>query len=66
MKIIHPEVNLQRKKAEFVKRQKYKIACFDIPLLFETKGEKRCDYVVVTSVHFFTKTESAWKKQYDC
>lgn len=57
-KIIHPEVNLQRKKwLEFVKRQKYKIACFDIPLLFETKGEKRCDYVVVTSCPFFLQKQ---------
>jgi dephospho-CoA kinase len=48
--IIHPQVGKERKKwTEWATRQRYRIICYDIPLLYETKGEKSCDEVVVVS-----------------
>ena len=56
--IIHPEVNNQRKKWKyFVQREGYRVICFDVPLLFETKGEKYCDYIVVASCPFFIQKQ---------
>ena len=38
--IIHPQVGKERKKwTEWATRQRYRIICYDIPLLYETKGE---------------------------
>lgn len=49
-KIIHPLV--QKKEEEFIytaRKQEKKLIVLDIPLLFETKSEKRVDFVVVVS-----------------
>ncbi|AGF75162.1 dephospho-CoA kinase [Bartonella vinsonii] len=49
-KIIHPLV--QKKEKEFIdtaRQQGEKLVVLDIPLLFETNGEKRVDNVVVVS-----------------
>lgn len=48
--ILHPMVHEEERK--FLRRcqlQRYKMVVLDIPLLFETKGEKRCDAVAVVS-----------------
>jgi dephospho-CoA kinase len=48
--IVHPLVTKARER--FVKeaeRKGAKVAVFDVPLLFETGGDKRCDAVVVVS-----------------
>ncbi len=48
--IVHPLVAAVREKfLEEAERKGAKIAVLDIPLLFETGGEKRCDAVVVVS-----------------
>jgi dephospho-CoA kinase len=48
--ILHPLVRKEEQK--FLRKSalaRQKIVVLDIPLLFETKGEKRCDYVIVVS-----------------
>ncbi|MBT3700681.1 MAG: dephospho-CoA kinase, partial [Alphaproteobacteria bacterium] len=45
--IIHPLV--KRDRENFIKTNTSKILVFDIPLLFETGGEKKVDYVCVVS-----------------
>src|SRR5216683_808260 len=48
--IVHPLVAAAREKfLSEAERKGAKIAVLDIPLLFETGGEKRCDAVVVVS-----------------
>jgi dephospho-CoA kinase len=48
--IVHPLVAAAREKfLNEAERKGAKIAVLDIPLLFETGGEKRCDAVVVVS-----------------
>ena len=54
--IIHPQVSIERKKwKEQAQRQRSKAICYDIPLLFETKGEKLCNFVVVVSAPYFVQ-----------
>ena len=63
-RIIHPEVNLQRKKWLYLaKRQKQKLICYDVPLLFETKGEKAVDEVIVVSAPYFIQRQRALKRK---
>ncbi|MBT7542482.1 MAG: dephospho-CoA kinase, partial [Gammaproteobacteria bacterium] len=33
--------------------------CYDVPLLFETQGEKFCDVIVVVSAPFFIQKQRA-------
>ena len=52
--IIHPQVSIERKKwKEQAQRQRSKAICYDVPLLYETKGEKLCNFVVVVSAPLF-------------
>lgn len=62
--IIHPQVGKERKKwTERAVRQRYKIICYDIPLLFETKGEKACDEIVVVSAPALIQKQRALKRK---
>ncbi|EJF98212.1 dephospho-CoA kinase [Bartonella vinsonii subsp. arupensis Pm136co] len=59
-KIIHPLV--QKKEKEFIDtahKQGKKLVVLDIPLLFETNGEKRVDKVVVVSAPLAIQKERA-------
>ncbi|VEJ44602.1 dephospho-CoA kinase [Bartonella vinsonii] len=59
-KIIHPLV--QKKEKEFIdtaRKQGEKLVVLDIPLLFETNGEKRVDRVVVVSAPLAIQKERA-------
>ena len=59
-KIIHPQVSIERKKwKELAQRRRSKAICYDVPLLFETKGEKFCKYVVVVSAPYFVQRHRA-------
>ena len=58
--IIHPQVSIERKKwKEQAQRQRSKAICYDVPLLFETKGEKLCNFVVVVSAPYFVQKHRA-------
>ena len=58
--IIHPQVGIERKKwKEWAERNKFKAICYDVPLLFETQGEKFCNVVVVVSAPFFIQKQRA-------
>lgn len=49
-RILHPMVRVQEKRfLAHARAQRRPLAVLDIPLLFETGGERRCDYVVVVS-----------------
>ena len=58
--IIHPQVSIERKKwKEQAQRQRSKAICYDVPLLYETKGEKICNFVVVVSAPLFVQKHRA-------
>ena len=58
--IIHPQVGIERKKwKEWAERHRFKAICYDVPLLFETEGEKLCNVVVVVSAPFFIQKQRA-------
>lgn len=62
-KIIHPEVGRSRKKwKEFAQREGFQAVCYDIPLLFETKGHKSCNYIVVVSAPFYIQKQRVLKR----
>lgn len=62
--IIHPQIGKERKKwKEKAIRQRHKLVCYDIPLLFETKGEKICDGVVVVSAPSFIQKQRALRRK---
>ena len=49
--IIHPQIGKERKKwTDQAIRRREKIICYDVPLLFETKGEKEVDEVISITV----------------
>ena len=53
-KIIHPLVGCERDR--FMRRaatRRLRLVAFDVPLLFETGGERRCDAVVLVSAPAF-------------
>jgi dephospho-CoA kinase len=53
-KIIHPLVGRERDR--FLRRaaaRRLRLVAFDVPLLFETGGERRCDAVVLVSAPVF-------------
>lgn len=59
-KLIHPQVGAERKKwKEWAERERFKAICYDVPLLFETKGEKACNIIVVVSAPFFIQKQRA-------
>ena len=63
-KIIHPEVNQIRKTwLCWAKRRRLKAVCFDVPLLFETGGDKNCDFIVVVSAPFFVQKQRVLKRK---
>ena len=63
-KIIHPEIGKERKRwKEAAIRQRHKIICYDVPLLFETNGERSCDGVVVVSAPLFIQRQRALKRK---
>lgn len=52
--VLHPMVQRQERKfLEIAARRGRKLAVLDVPLLFETKGEARCDAVVAVSAPAF-------------
>ena len=62
--IIHPQIGKERKKwTEQAIRRRDKIICYDIPLLFETKGEKAVDEVIVVSAPYFIQRQRALKRK---
>lgn len=62
--ILHPLVRKYQDK--FIKRaviQRKKVVILDIPLLFETHAEKRCDYTVTVSAPVFMQRQRALTRQ---
>ena len=58
--IIHPQIGIERKKwKEQAQRHRSKAICYDVPLLFETKGERLCNFVVVVSAPLFVQRHRA-------
>lgn len=48
--ILHPMVRAaERRFLEAQARRGARIVCLDVPLLFETGGQRRCDYVIVVT-----------------
>ena len=59
-KIIHPQIGHERKKwTDRARRRRHKIICYDIPLLFETNGERSRDEIVVVSAPFLLQKQRA-------
>ena len=49
-KILHPMVAAEEKRfVNLARARREQLAVLDVPLLFETGGERRCDYVLVVS-----------------
>ena len=62
--IIHPQIGRERKKwTEQAIRRREKIICYDVPLLFETKGEKAVDEVIVVSAPYFIQRQRALNRK---
>jgi len=62
--IIHPQIGRERKKwTEQAIRRREKIICYDVPLLFETKGEKAVDEVIVVSAPYFIQRQRALRRK---
>ncbi|HVI52765.1 MAG TPA: dephospho-CoA kinase [Candidatus Sulfotelmatobacter sp.] len=56
--ILHPLVHEQERRfLQRARRQRRKIVALDIPLLFETHGEKRCDAVAVLTCPAFLQEQ---------
>jgi dephospho-CoA kinase len=61
--ILHPMVAAEEKR--FVARarvRRKRLAILDIPLLFETRGDRRCDYVVVVSAPALIQRQRVLKR----
>jgi dephospho-CoA kinase len=61
--ILHPLV--RRAEADFLKRhcrRKVRLVVLDIPLLFETGGERRCDKVMVVTCPAFLQAQRVLKR----
>lgn len=55
--ILHPLVRLRaRAFLEAAARRRARVAVLDVPLLFETGGDKNCDWVVTVSAPAFLQT----------
>lgn len=62
-KIVHPLVKAQEKK--FIKQAKakgHKAVVLEIPLLFETEADKRCDKIIIVTAPKFIQTFRALKR----
>ncbi len=62
-KILHPMVH--RLQERFIKKARIhrkQVAVLDIPLLFETQAETRCDYTVVATVPAFLQHQRAMRR----
>ena len=50
--IIHPkEEQVKKKFLSFHKKKKTKLVILEIPILFETKGHKNCNYTILVYVN---------------
>lgn len=61
--ILHPLV--RRAETEFLKRQRRRhtrLVVLDIPLLFETNGQRRCDAVVVVTAPAFLQEQRVMRR----
>lgn len=62
--IIHPQIGKERKKfTELAMRQRHKIICYDVPLLFETNGEKSCNKIIVVSAPYVIQKQRALRRK---
>ena len=62
--ILHPLVrDEERRFLQRCRRARRDVAVLDIPLLFETGGEKRCDGVVVVTAPQFLQSQRVLKRQ---
>ena len=61
--ILHPLVRAQERIfVHSCHRQRRRVAVLDIPLLFETGGEKRCDAVIVVTAPQFLQDQRVLKR----
>jgi len=62
--IVHPLVRADEERfLAAAEREGAKVAVLDIPLLFETKGDERCDAVVVVSAPAETQRNRAFERR---
>ncbi len=62
--IIHPEVNRQKLSwLSWAKRRRLKAVCLDVPLLFETGGDKYCNVVIVVSSPLFIQKQRVLRRK---
>ena len=62
--ILHPEVGRRRKKwKSYLQRENYKAICYDVPLLFETGGDKACDCIIVVTAPFFIQKQRVLRRK---
>ena len=51
-KIVHPKVGREKKEfLAYYNKKKKPIVVLEIPILFETKGEKRCNFIILMTVN---------------
>jgi dephospho-CoA kinase len=61
--ILHPMVRRQERIfLETCRRQRRKVAVLDIPLLYETGGERRCDAVIVVTAPQFLQDQRVLRR----
>lgn len=62
-KIVHPLVRrIQERFLRTMRLRRVPIAVLDIPLLFETGGEKRCDVVIVVSAPAYLQRQRVMRR----
>ena len=62
-KILHPMVAVAEKRfLDRCRAQRALLAVLDIPLLFETGGDRRCDYVLVVSAPAFIQRQRVLRR----
>jgi dephospho-CoA kinase len=61
--ILHPRVqNIENRFVQKNKQLGTKVVVLDIPLLFETGGEQRCDVVIVASAPYFIQKQRVMRR----
>lgn len=61
--ILHPMVRCQERKfLEIAARRRQRLVVLDVPLLYETEGEARCDAVVTVSAPVFIQERRVLKR----